>query len=226
MFIEITSRNIKNFIVCFCKNRIKILTKNEKRMTTYSSMHIHESANTQNDLLYKSLLQFFNETQQLDKIIPIIEEKSKISLRIIDWFVTNFAKKYYTIYELERYGKLERFKIYNEYKLELKAYGKKNFDPFCRSERIQLPCGNGDVLVTTLGQLNFFKWALETNILDYIAENFDVIDSDMKKRNSTSKRKCKIENDIKTRKKREELSLSACKCIKKELVKIKVEFNS
>jgi len=52
----------------------------------------------------------------------------------------------------------------------------------------------------------------------------------MNNRNSTSKRKESIDetkhNDkSKTRKKREELSISACKCIKKESVKIVVKFN-
>jgi hypothetical protein len=84
---------------------------------------------------------------------------------------------------------------------------------------------------TTIGQLNFFKWAIDNNIIDFIKTNYDIIEDDMNARNSTSKRKFSLDNkDIimnndKTRKKREELSVSACKCIKKESVKIIVKFN-
>ena len=74
--------------------------------------------NTQNNLLLDSLLNFYN-TENLKLIISIINGESKISLRIIDWFVTNYAKKYYTIYEI---ANNKRFKVYNDYKLKLKAY--------------------------------------------------------------------------------------------------------
>jgi hypothetical protein len=166
-------------------------------------------------------------------MLNIINGESNISLRIVDWFVTNFAKKYYTVYELpmkEGSSDTYRFKVYNEYKLKLKAYNKKRFDPFCRWERITIPYEN-NFIETTIGQLNFFKWALENKIVDYIRINYDDIESDMNHRNSSSKRKDDsldntedIDNN-KTRKKRQELSVSACKCIKKETVKIIVKFN-
>ena len=93
---------------------------------------------------------------------------------------------------------------------------------------------------TTIGQLNFFKWAIENKIIDYIKEHYEEIERDMNERNSISKKKKDSRNESleessitlqgkdtnnKTRKKREELSVSACKCIKKENVKIVVSFN-
>ena len=75
---------------------------------------------------------------------------------------------------------------------------------------------------TTIGQLNFFKWVINNNIIEYIEKHFDEINNDQVKRNSTSKNKLKPNN--KTRKKREELSIFASKSIKKEKVKIVVEF--
>ena len=89
---------------------------------------------------------------------------------------------------------------------------------------------------TTIGQLNFFKWAIENNIIDYIKKNYEDIERDMNDRNSISKKKKELNelesasivlsgDNSKTRKKREELSVSACKCIKKENVKIVVSFN-
>jgi hypothetical protein len=94
---------------------------------------------------------------------------------------------------------------------------------------------------TTIGQLNFFKWAIENKIVEFIETNYEDIEKDMNGRNTTSKRRSPNSTDgesddgatnvntsadnTKTRKKREELSVSACKCIKKETVKIIVKFN-
>lgn len=192
-------------------------------MTTYIT-----NANTQNELLMKNLMEFYENRDNLHKMMCIINGESKISLRIVDWFVTNFAKKYYTVYEKPvkpESSEMMRFKVYNDYKLKLKAYSKKRFDPFCRWERISIPYDNEKYMETTIGQLNFFKWAIENNIVDYIKNNYDAIESDMNSRNSTSKNKASLEDNTKTRKKREELSVSACKCIKKETVKIVVKFN-
>ena len=83
---------------------------------------------------------------------------------------------------------------------------------------------NDTSIQTTLGQLNFFKWALDNKIIDYIKKNTDLINSDMNKRNSTSKNIKNNQKNIKTRKKREELSISASKSIKKEKVEIVVKF--
>jgi len=200
-------------------------------MTLYCASNL----NTQNDLLMKNLTDFYNNHENLNKMMRIINGESKISLRIVDWFVTNYAKKYYTIYELPVYkgsDETMRFKVYNDYKLKLKAYSKRRFDPFCRWERISIPYDNEKLMETTIGQLNFFKWAIENNIIDFIETNYQTIENDMNHRNSNSKKKqspenlATVENDnSKTRKKREELSISACKCIKKEDVKIIVKFN-
>jgi hypothetical protein len=183
------------------------------------------SYNTQNDLLLNNLLEFYKKNDNMDKMLGIINGKSEISLRIIDWFATNYAKKYYTVYQLE--GTDKRFKVYNDYKLKLKAYSKRRFDPFCRWDRITIPYKDGSCIQTTIGQLNFFKWALENNVIAYINQNFKNIESDMNSRNSTSKsKKSEIIYNNKTRKKREELSVSASKSIKKETVEIVLNFDT
>lgn len=195
-------------------------------MSIYCATNLH----TQNDLLMKNLLDFYKCRDNIRTMTRVINGETKISLRIVDWFVTNFAKKNYTVYEYTTdRSKLTRFKVYNDYKLKLKAYSKKRFDPFCRWERISIPYNDSQLMETTIGQLNFFKWAIENKIIDYITENYDVIESDMNNRNSTAKRRTPpsdhLPDNSKTRKKREELSISACKCIKKETVKIIVKFD-
>ena len=241
---------------------------------------------TQNNLLLNNLLKFYAQYDNMDYMLRIINGESKISLRIIDWFATNYAKKYYTLYSIHNTGR--RFKVYVDYKLKLKAYSKKRFDPFCRWDRINVPYKDDKYIQTTIGQLNFFKWALENDVIRYIEENYANIEKDMNNRNSNAKKnsmcssiasemsmasttsatslssdgdvygdgdgdgdggdnsECYIQNtntdssssidngslvvplnetNNKTRKKREELSISATKSIKKEKVEIVVNFN-
>jgi hypothetical protein len=177
---------------------------------------------TQHDLLLNNLMDFYKQDNNMDTMLKIITGESKISLRIVDWFATNYAKKYYTLYSIDE---TRRFKVYVDYKLKLKAYSKKRFDPFCRWDRISIPYKDGTCIETTIGQLNFFKWALENKVIHYIEENYETIEKDMNARNSTSKRKENLSENAKTRKKREELSISATKSIKKEKVEIVVQFH-
>ena len=181
---------------------------------------------SQNDLLLNNLIYFYESGNHLTRMLKIITGESKISLRIVDWFATNYAKKYYTLYNIiDDNEKTRRFKVYFDYKLKLKAYSKKRFDPFCRWDRISIPYNNNTCIETTIGQLNFFKWAIENKVIDYIEENYETIEKDMNTRNSTSKRKESVNENTKTRKKREELSISATKSIKKEEVEIVVDFH-
>jgi len=188
-------------------------------------MSTSSSYTTQNDLLLNNLMEFYKDEKYLTKMLQIVTGESKISLRIVDWFATNYAKKYYTLYTIEDGDNTRRFKVYFDYKLKLKAYSKRRFDPFCRWDRIIMPYKNGTCIETTIGQLNFFKWALENRVVNYIEENYETIEKDMNNRNSTSKRKESISENSKTRKKREELSISATKSIKKEEVEIVVQFH-
>jgi len=188
---------------------------------------MNNSYTTQNDLLLNNLIKFYQKDNNLDKMLKIITGESRISLRIVDWFATNYAKKYYTLYILKDEMNTRRFKVYDDYKLKLKAYSKIRFDPFCRWDRITIPYKDNSMIETTLGQLNFFKWALENKVIEYIENHYETIEKDMNSRNSTSKRKeLGFNNDgNKTRKKREELSISASKTIKKEKVEIVVTFH-
>ena len=189
-------------------------------------MNASPAYSTKDELLLNNLMNFYKNEAYLTKMLKIITGESKISLRIVDWFATNYAKKHYTLYPItDIHGNHIRFKVYFDYKLKLKAYSKKKFDPFCRWERISIPYKNGTCIETTIGQFNFFKWAIENKIIEYIEENYDAIEKDMNSRNSTSKRKDMVGENSKTRKKREELSISATKSIKKEEVEIVVQFH-
>lgn len=195
------------------------------------------SHTTQNELILSNLTDFYlSNKSYLEKMLSIITGETKMSLRIVDWFTTNYSKRYFTVYDLNG----ERFKVYTDYKLKLKGYSKKRFDPFCRWDRIQIPFTNDTFIETTIGQLNFFKWAIEHNVLDYIENNYEIIENDMNTRNSANKRlddmvtvdvglslckDVKLTKPVKLRKKRAELSISASKSIKKENIEIVVCFN-
>ena len=118
-----------------------------------------------NKLLMDKINLFFENDINKKVLINILNNNFNISLRIIDWFVTNYCKKY-NIFWIENN---QRFVVYVNYKLQLKAYSKKYFDPFCRRERICFHYDNtNNYLITTVGQLNFIKWMIDNNIINYI----------------------------------------------------------
>lgn len=143
-------------------------TSNKKLNTMSFFLH-------KNELLLHSLQKFFDD-EKIAKILPILNGKSSISLRLLDWFVTNFARIYSTTI-VDSFGKVKF--IYLDYKAQLKAFSKKMFDPFCRRDRIQFPYGNNENIQTTVGQLNFFRWILQNNILEYLSKNWKMIEDDM-----------------------------------------------
>ena len=245
------------------------------------------------DLLMKQLTQYFNNIKNINCMIPIIQSTSKVSLRMIDWFITNYAKTKNISYICNN----KNFRVHHNYKSQLKAYSKKRFDPFCRRERIafqynflnientndnnnklvyiysnddmfvneskiiwndfKLKFNNNikeinindinnnennilekikdlnlpvivkidslsniteytfdkldynnllnfcqDTIITTVGQLNFFRWAIDNDVLNYIDKNYSLIEQDMiingKKSSKDKKkiRKKKIDNII------------------------------
>jgi hypothetical protein len=126
------------------------------------------------------LQEFYTMPGNLEKLLGILQGQSEISLRLVDYFVTNYAKKMNTSFS----SNSKHFLVYFNYKRELNAYSKRLFDPFCRRERIQFEARGLPSFVTTVGQLNFFRWFLEKNIYDYVLEHHAIIEKDM---NSTLK---------------------------------------
>jgi len=131
------------------------------------------------DLLMVSLAKFYATRGCMQRIIPIIDGKSDISLRLIDWFVTNFSKKYSTIITCAIDNNIVHFNVYLSYRSQLKAYSKQQFDPFRRRDRIKFYYEKDKWVETTIGQLNFFRWVLQNGIIEYITENIDAIEYDM-----------------------------------------------
>lgn len=182
------------------------------------------------DLLMISLSKFYNQKPNMNKLLSIVDPsliskpESRISLRLIDWFVTNYSKKNNIIFTKEKNNNVIHFNVYLSYRAQLKAYSKQLFDPFRRRERITFYFDTDKGIETTIGQLNMFRWIIQNDILDYIINNLDAIESDMiltqksnmnKKQNEDNMKikAIQTENGIvyQKRKKRNQLSKNAIK---------------
>jgi hypothetical protein len=132
---------------------------------------------SQENMLLKSIEKFYSTLKFVNDFISIINSNSKISIRLIDYFVTKYSKKNKINYKIDEDN---LFSIYQSYKQQLKAFQKKNFDPFARGIRIPYFVENVWI-ITTIGQLNFFKWFISKNILEYVNKNKEIIEFDMNK---------------------------------------------
>jgi hypothetical protein len=127
------------------------------------------------ELIISSLQRFYSGRDDLGEIVELLKGTSEVSLRLIDWFVTNYSKAHSTSYIING----QEFVVYMNYKNQLKAYSKKLFDPFCRRERISFQVPGHEAFLTTVGKLNFFRWALEKDILNYIKGHQTDIEKEM-----------------------------------------------
>lgn len=139
------------------------------------------------ELIIQSLQRFYSSRDDINNIVELLKGTSDISLRLIDWFVTNYSKVHNTSYILNG----SEFVVYMNYKNQLKAYSKKLFDPFCRRERILFQIPEHEPFLTTVGKLNFFRWALEKNILEFIKGHQPEIEKEM---NAAMREQTKLRN--------------------------------
>lgn len=185
-------------------------------------------AKSTSDLLMSSLSKFYSNKSNVLKVKPIINGESEISLRLIDWFITNYSKKHSTIITRKVNNNIVHLNVFLSYRSQLKSYSKSYFDPFRRKDRVQFYYDKDNYLETTIGQLNMFRWILMNDILDFVKDHKDEIEGDMiatqkenqKKKLNKDNIKVKVietENGFvtKTRKKRNELSKSVLKNMNK-----------
>jgi len=181
---------------------------------------------TQHQWLLSNLLDFYQKPENVEILKQIVNreyivnDSKKLSIRMVNWFVTNYAKQHFTVYDVppsKEGDPIRRFFVWTNYKSTEDSYSKQMFDPYCRKERILIPYNEQERIETTIGQLHFFKWAIMNKVLDYIVQHFDAIEKDMSTRLNTSRKKTEENTSLKTRKKREELSVNACRSIRKEI---------
>ena len=201
-----------------------LINKTQKELTQYKTK-LSEETSTQSDLdidtklslLMKSLTDFYRDSIYIEQIKSIIDQNSVISLRILDWFITNYSKKHRTIITNNK----RSIDVYQNYKLQLKSFSKRQFDPFCRKNKIIFYYNDEDYIETSCGQLCFFRWCFENNILNYVKDNLSIIEQDMKN-SLKSKKNMKTPDSCQ---KRQPLSVSASRSVSKQNVKYTVRFD-
>lgn len=167
------------------------------------------------DALLRALNRYYSDPEKRKHLASIVGRKSAVSLRIIDWLTTNYAKKYNVVYHVDD-GK-RSFNVYLEYKACLRSFSKKFFDPFARRERLDFDDGTGNTITTTLAQQNFFKWAIESGVIDYAIAHVADIENDM---NKAIQHRYEEEKSFK----RKELSKAAVRSCTKTNISVVVKF--
>jgi hypothetical protein len=142
--------------------------------------------------------EFYDNQKNAQKFIDIIAGECEISIRLIDHFVTKFTKYNKCTYKIIDGEKETNLNVHFDYKNQLKHYQKTHFDPFSRGDRI--PFFMKDTcIITTIGQLNFFKWFISKKIYDYVLDNKEEIFNDMNKKYKSDKKYIKISKQFKNK---------------------------
>jgi hypothetical protein len=135
------------------------------------------SIENKQNLLLKNLLQFLSNEKHMKTLTDVVYFKKDVSLRSLDFLVTNYAKTHNIVVK----NKKETLQLHQLYRLYLKGYSKQQFDPFKRHIRIHIPCFlvPDGVLETTVAQLNFFKFAIDHNVIQYLKDHKKVVEDEM-----------------------------------------------
>jgi hypothetical protein len=131
------------------------------------------------EIYYYNMLEKFFQNQpdkEIKRMIDIINGSNIVSLRFLDWFVTRYCYLYKLSININTpHNKENNFNINISYKAQLKSYKKKYFDPFRRKKKfffIIEKNNNKLIMLTTIGQLNFFRWAISNDIINYTELNY------------------------------------------------------
>jgi len=180
---------------------------------------------SQEHMLLNCIEQFYSDKTNAEKLVELLN--GEYSIRLIDFFVTNYSKKNRTSYTITEDETTHVFNVHSSYKSQLKAWNKKYFDPFSRGDRIPFFL-EFDCLITTIGQLNFFKWFISTNISNCIKTSIDKIEQDMNKNKKKVKKIQSVNKPKKNIKERitKNYNMNTLICMEpKKITKIEVTFD-
>lgn len=152
--------------------------------------------NVQESIILRSVEQYFSHENNFNILRTIVDGDNIISRRTIEYFVTKYSNMKNTTYLIENQNKKIKFNVYSSYKDKLKCYKKKYFDPFGRGDRIPF-FSNNTCIITTVGQLNFYKWFITNNIYEYCVNNHkEIQDSLLQNFNKVKKKSSKKNYNI------------------------------
>lgn len=191
---------------------------------TYDNSNLNKIFTNKELCYYIMINNFFkNECskENIDKMIAIINSESNISLRILDWFVTKYSKKHANFEGIQNID--DTFDVRISYKAQLKSYRKKYFDPFRRRKKFFYNFERTDIqkkILTTLGQLNFFRWAINKNILIFVENNLSIIINEMNQLYKNDKNKKRKKSS-----KSGDITLNVQRTIENDEMKITLHFD-
>ena len=135
--------------------------------------------------LYAKVHSFFRKhctQEQIQKMINIIINNNVISLRLLNWFAMKYSATMKALEVKKKDGPIELFDVKISYKARLNTHSKKYFDPFRRGKRFDYyynPNNKNEYIETTLCQLNFFRWLMLHNLIEYVEKNFNILKQKM-----------------------------------------------
>ena len=125
------------------------------------------------DILLTAIDTFYSAPENRSMLLELLDKSGGISLRNLEWFITNYSRRNNLSY-MTNDGKI--FIVHCAYKSTLDGYSKKLFDPFCRTSKITYTVpGTYEKILTTVAQLNFIRWCIKNNVVEYIRKNQDVL---------------------------------------------------
>lgn len=151
------------------------------------------------EALLDSILEWYNEDNvYITQFMSIVKRKYGMSLRIIDWLVTNYSKSHSLTIETTNIPR----DLNRDYQKNLNAYNKKNMDPFARRNKITINVsyedGFNEERMTTIGQMNFFRWFIHNKIETILQKERVHIEAHMKKSEKNSRKNTKSTKEIKS----------------------------
>ena len=138
---------------------------------------------TRDEMIMEDMNKFYNKDKNLNIFYNIKTNKSKIALRLLEYFTVTYSNKNKINYKLN--GK--DYYVYIDYQSHLKAYTKKYFDAYSRGKRIIFIDKFNRQITTTIAQLNFMAWIIKHKIINYVEKNLKTIIQD-EKQNKTKKK--------------------------------------
>ena len=112
--------------------------------------------------MFEKLKSFYSVEENMSRFETIVLGRDRLTLRAVDHYVCRDKSS----------------PLFCAYRNLLKVYQKSRFDAFCRRKRILFRCAGREIL-TTIGQLNFFRFAIERGVLEAARDDIARIEREM-----------------------------------------------
>lgn len=108
-----------------------------------------------------------SDLNNLNLILQMTHSTYKISPEVLKWFVSIYSKESKSSYIVNN----KEFHLYHSYEKKISKYTTKYFNPIRNSCRVIISndeYNNGYKYEFSIGELNFYKWVIKHQIINYI----------------------------------------------------------